>query len=139
VRRRAAVARPKEIDEMNLLLWILQIVLALLCLSGGAFKMSKPGLLALPFRALSSSGWRMIGALELLCGILLIVPAAFSWRPILTLVGAVALAVESLLLSAVYASVSRKMTAANPLVWSLAMAAIAAFVAYGRYALVPLA
>src|SRR5262245_64932442 len=112
---------------MNILLWILQIVLALLCLSGGAFKLSKPGLLALPFRAISSSGWRMVGALELLCGILLILPAATGWRPVLTLIGAAALAVESLLLSVVYGSVSKKMTAANPLVWSLATLAMAAF------------
>jgi len=123
---------------MNILLWVLQIVLALLCLFGGAFKASKPETLVNPFRALSRNGWRVAGAIEVLCGILLIVPAATKWMSILTPLAAAALALEALALSAVYASVSRRMAAANPLVWSIATSAMAAFVAWGRYALAPL-
>ena len=125
---------------MNVLLWILQAALALLCLAGGAYKVFQvdqiyPNLL----KALTRSGWRALGVLEVLCGILVIVPAAMSWKPVLTLVAAAAIALECLALSGLYARYSLRLVAANPLVWSLAMAMIAAGVAYGRYALSPLA
>ena len=49
------------------------------------------------------------------------------------------LAVETLALAGLYARVSRKLTAANPTVWAVAMGLLAAVVAYGRYALSPAA
>jgi hypothetical protein len=121
---------------MNILLWILQIVLALLCLSGGAYKAFKFDELANQMRALSHGAWRTLGVLEMVCGILLVVPAATHWMPILTPLAAAALTLECLFLAGVYARYSRKLTAANPLVWSVVMALMAAFVAYGRYATV---
>jgi hypothetical protein len=124
---------------MNILLWILQAVLALLCLSGGAYKAFQFNELASQMRAIPHGGWRALGVFEMLCGILLVVPAAVKWMPILTPLAAAALAVESLALAGVYARYSLKLTAANPLVWSVAMGLMAAFVAYGRYALSPLA
>ncbi len=124
---------------MNILLWILQLALALLCLSGGAYKAFKFDVLAKQMRALPRGGWRALGVLEMLCGILLVVPAATSWMPVLTPLAAAALALEALALAAVYARYSLKLTAANPLVWSVAMGLMAAFVAYERYAVKPLA
>jgi hypothetical protein len=123
---------------MNVLLWIIQAALALLCLSGGAYKAFKFDELANQMRALSQGGWRALGALEIVCGILLVVPAAAKWMPVVTPLAAVALALETLALSGLYGRYSLKLTAANPLVWSITMALMAAFVAYGRYALSPL-
>ncbi len=122
---------------MNILLWVLQAVLALLCLSGGYYKAFQFAALAGQFPALSHAGWRALGALEFVCGILLIVPAAVRFLPILTPSAAVVLLVESLALSALYAQYSTKVTAANPLVFSVVMLLVAGFIAYGRYALVP--
>jgi hypothetical protein len=48
------------------------------------------------------------------------------------------LALESLALAAVFARHSLKLTVENPLVWNVVMGLLAAFVAYGRYALRPL-
>src|SRR5262245_49709876 len=124
---------------MNVALWVIQATLALLCLSGGAYKAFKFAALANQMRALSHGGWRALGLLELVCGILLIVPGAASWMPMLTVLGAAVLTLECLALSGLYARYSVKVTAANPLVWSVAMAVMAAFVAYGRYALSPMA
>ncbi len=124
---------------MNVLLWVIQCVLALLCLSGGAYKAFKFDELANQIRALSHGGWRALGVLEIVCGILLVVPAAAKWMPVVTPLAAAALALETLALSGLYARYSLKLTAANPLVWSVAMALMAAFLAYGRYALSPLA
>ena len=117
---------------MNILLWVVQAVLALLCVSGGAYKVLKFDELTKQTRALSHGAWRALGVIEVVCGILLIVPAAANWMPFLTPVAAAVLGLEALALSGVYARYSRKLTAANPLVWSVAMTLMAVFVAYAR-------
>ena len=124
---------------MNILLWVLQIALAFLCLSGGAYKAFKFDELASQMRSLSRGAWRVLGLFEMVCGVLLIVPAALKWMPSLTPLAAAALALECLFLCAIYAKTSLKLTAANPLVWSVVMTLMAAFVAYGRNAPSPAA
>jgi hypothetical protein len=74
----------------------------------------------------------------MLGAVLLIVPAATKWMPVLTLVAAGVLAVEGLTLAVVFARSSVSLTLQNPMVWNLVMGLLAAFVAYGRYALRPL-
>ncbi len=118
---------------MNNLLWILQVALAVLYFAGGSYKVFKFDQLASYMRALPRSGWRALGIFEMLGAVLLIVPAATNWMPIITPLAAVALALETLALAGLYARYSLKLTAANPLVWSVAMGLLAAFVAYGRY------
>jgi len=124
---------------MNVLLWILQVALALLYLAGGSYKTFKFDELASHMRALSRGGWRVLGVLEMMGAVLLVVPAATMWMPVLTPLAAAALALETLGLAAVYARYSLKLAATNPLVWAVAMGLLAAFVAYGRYAVRPLA
>jgi hypothetical protein len=124
---------------MNVLLWVLQAALAFLYLSGGAYKVFKFDTLATHMRALSRGGWRTLGVLEMLGAVLLIVPAATQWMPVLTPLAAAALALETLGLAGLYARYSLKLTAANPFVWAAVMGLLVAFVAYGRYALTPLA
>ena len=124
---------------MNLVLWIVQIVLAVLNLAGGAYKVSGSQQLAKQFRAVSRGAWCALGVFEVLGAVLLIVPAAVGWMPVLTPWAAAALAVEALALAVIYARHSLALTAANPLVWSVAMGVAAALVAYGRYAPWPLA
>ena len=125
---------------MNTLLWILQIALAFMFLAGGAYKMSKPDLLAKQVRgAVPASAWRALGVIELLGGLLLVLPAALGRMPMLTAHAAALLALESLVLATIYARQSVKLVAANPLVWAAGMGVLTAFVAYGRYVLIPLA
>lgn len=119
---------------MNVVLWIVQGVLALLCVAGGFFKVSNPGDVAKQVPAVPVAGWRLFGVVEVLAGILLIVPSATGWMPVLTPAAAALLVVESLVLSALYARVSTKVTGANPLVYSVVMAVLAAVVAFGRMA-----
>jgi hypothetical protein len=122
---------------MNIFLWIFQVVLAVFCFAGGSFKVFKYEQLAqVPAAAvLPQWGWTTLGVFEMLCGVLLIVPAAMKWMPMLTPTAAVALAVESMILAILFARHSLQLTAENPLVWVVAMALMAAFVAYGRYAI----
>jgi len=119
---------------MNIFLWILQAALALLSLSGGAYKLfAYEELAKVPASgALSRGGWGALGIFEMVCGVLLVVPAAANWMPILTPIAAGALALENLALAGVDARYSLELTATNPLVWVVAMALMAAFVAYGR-------
>lgn len=124
---------------MNVLLWVLQIALAVLYLAGGAYKVFSFDELAKQFSALSRGGWRALGVLEMAGAVLLIVPATAGWRPALTPLAAAVLALETLALAGLYARYSRKPTAANPLVWAVVMGLLAAFVAYGRYGPWPLA
>ena len=120
---------------MNVLLWVLQVALALLSLGGGAYKVFMFDELAkVPaMDALSRGGWGALGVFEMLCAVLLVVPAAANWMPVLTPLAAAALALESLALAGLYARYSLELTATNPLVWVVLMALMAAFVAYGRY------
>jgi hypothetical protein len=122
---------------MNVLLWILQAVLALLAFSGGAYKTFAFDEVAKQMVVLPRGGWAALGVFEMVCGVLLIVPAATKWMPMLTPLAAAALVLETVALSALYARYSLELTTTNPLVWSVAMALLAAFVAYGRYALRP--
>jgi DoxX-like protein len=120
---------------MNLLLWILQIALALLYFAGGAYKLfSYDELAKVPAAAaLSRAGWGALGVLEMIGAVLLIVPAALTWMPKLTPLAAAVLAVETLALACVDARYSLELTVTNPLVWALPIGLAAAFIAYGRW------
>src|SRR5438132_4307661 len=112
---------------MNVLLWVIQVALALLYLAGGSYKVFKFDELANQMRALPRGGWRALGALEVMGAGLLFVPAVTPFA-------AAALALETLALAGLYARYSLKLAATNPLVWAVVMGLLSAFVAYGRYA-----
>jgi len=123
---------------MNVFLWVNQLALALLCLAGG-YKVFMFEQVAneMWYSGLPRGGWCALGVFEMVCGVLLIVPAAANWMPALTPLAAAALALETLALAGRYGRYSLQLTVTNPLVWSVVMALLAAFVAYGRYALRP--
>ncbi|MFN7133920.1 MAG: DoxX family protein, partial [Myxococcales bacterium] len=96
---------------MNIVLWVVQALLALLYLAGGSYKAFSFEQLATQFDAMPRSGWRALGVLEMLGGILLIVPAALKWMPVLTPVAAAVLALETIALAVFYARYSLAMAA----------------------------
>src|SRR5262245_27726575 len=100
---------------MNILLWVLQVALALLFLAGGSYKVFKFDALANQFRTLPLGGWRALGVIEIVGGILLIVPGVAGWMPSLTALAAAALALETLALAGMFARRSLKWTATNPM------------------------
>lgn len=61
------------------------------------------------------------------------------WLPVLTPIAAVVLTLETLTLAVIYARYSLQLAATNPLVWSVVMALVVGFVAYGRLAVSPAA
>jgi hypothetical protein len=120
---------------MNILLWILQLALALFSFMGGQYKLLQFHELAeMPQTAALSRGvWGAVGVFEMTCAILLIVPAAIKWMVILTPFAAAALAFEALALAVLFARYSLALTATNPLIYVVVMGLVGAFVAYGRF------
>ena len=85
-------------------------------------------------KALPREIWMCIGIFELLCAVGLVIPAATRKSPILIPIAAACLAVEGVLVAGLHYSYAEY----SPLTFSLALAALAAFVAYGRFVLKPL-
>ena len=122
---------------MNILLWVLQVALAFLCVSGGVFQIFKIEDLATgvaAMRALPRGLWAFLGAFACLGGLCLILPAATNVLPVITAFAAVAVAVEQALISGFYLHYRDY----APLPYSAVMTVMAAFIAYGRFALQPL-
>ena len=120
---------------MNIVLWIIQILLALLFLFGGVMKLIMPIEAMTQQVHLPGLFLRFIGVCEVLGGIGLIVPAMVRIRPQLT-----PLAAALLVIIMIGAVVLTLMTgtiglALIPLVTGLLLL----FVAYGRRQLVPIA
>src|SRR5437762_12007612 len=103
---------------MNVLLWVLQVALALLYLAGGSYKVFKFDELANYMRALSRGAWRALGVLEMVGAVLLIVLAAAHWMPVLPPLAAAALALETPALGGPYARYALKRAATNPMAWA---------------------
>ena len=122
---------------MNILLWVLQILAALLYGSSGVMKVfmfDKVSHDVPSFGALPRQVWMALGILELVCTVGLIVPDAVHWQPTLTILAATMLAVESLLFVGVHVKY-REMT---PIIMSAVLGLVMAFVAYGRMFLKPI-
>lgn len=119
---------------MNVLLWVLQAALALLYFAGGAYKIFSFDQVAEQLSALPRGAWAALGAVEVVGGLLLILPWALKWMPSLTPLAAALLALETLALAGLYASYSLAIAPTNPLLWSVVMGLLVAVVAYGRYA-----
>jgi len=122
---------------MNILLWVLQVLAALLYGSSGVMKVfmfEKISQDVRSFGALPREAWMTLGILELVCTIGLIVPAALHWHPNLTILSATLLAIESLLFVWVHVKYHEMM----PLALSGVLGLLMAFIAYGRMVLRPI-
>jgi DoxX-like family len=90
---------------MNILLWVLQVLAALLYGSSGIMKVfmfDKVSHDVPSFGALPRGAWMTLGILELACAVGLIVPGALHWWPPLTILAATVLAIESLVFVGVH-------------------------------------
>lgn len=118
---------------MNILLWVLQILAAILYGASGVMKVflfDKVSADVPSFGALPRQAWMALGIVELVCVVGLIVPYAFHWHPELTVVAATILAIESL----VFIGVHVKYRETTSIVMSAVLGLVMAFVAYGRMA-----
>jgi uncharacterized membrane protein YphA (DoxX/SURF4 family) len=123
---------------MNILLWVLQVLTALVYGASGIMKVFmfdkiQEGVQS--FGALPRGAWTALGILELVCTVGLIVPGALHWKPSLTVVAATALALESL----VFIWVHVQYREVPPIIMSGVLGLLMAFIAYGRMVLKPIA
>ena len=122
---------------MNILLWFLQVLAALMYGASGVMKVfmfDKISGEVASFGALPREAWMALGILELVCTVGLIVPGALHWRPALTGVAATVLAIESL----VFIGVHVKYREIPPIIMSGVLGLLMAFIAYGRMVLKPI-
>ena len=122
---------------MNILLWVLQVLAALLYGASGVMKVfmfEKVSKDVPSFGALPRGAWTALGILELVCTAGLILPAALHWQPALTVVAAALLAVESL----VFVGVHVKYRETPTIIMCVVLGLLMAFLAYGRLVLKPI-
>src|SRR5262245_40536533 len=121
---------------MNILLWALQVLAALLYGASGVMKVfmfDKISGEVPSFGALPRGAWMALGTLELVCTVGLIVPAALRWQPRLTVLAAAVLALESL----VFVWVHVKYREPGTIAFSVVLGLVMAFIAVGRMELRP--
>lgn len=116
---------------MNILLWILQILLAVWNIAGGFYTVFNYETLKGPLATnLPKPAWMVICGLQILFALGLVLPGLVGVYPKLTSIAAVYLAANALLGCVLFAQY-----AGFPgLLWGVVPALLATFVAYGRMA-----
>ncbi len=122
---------------MNILLWVLQALGALIFGSSGVMKVfmfEKVSHDVPSFGALPRPAWMALGLLELACTLGLIVPGVIRWHPSITPFAAGVLGTECL----VFIWVHVKFHEVPPIIMSGLLGLLMAFIAYGRLVLRPI-
>ena len=122
---------------MNILLWVLQVLAALMYAASGVMKIfmfDKISKEVPSFGALPKEAWMALGVVELVCTAGLIVPSALRWKPTLTVVAATTLAIESL----VFLWVHVRYRETGSIIMMVILGLLMAFLAYGRKVLKPI-
>jgi hypothetical protein len=122
---------------MNITLWILQILLALHTVAGALWKFSQPVGRAVPeLAAIPQALWIVLSVVDLLAAVALVIPIFNkSWSGLVPL-AALFIVAEMLLYTVVHLTSGYPFNG-QPVYW-LVVAAVAAFIAYGRFVARPL-
>ena len=121
---------------MNILLWILQTLLALHTVMGAVWKFSNSEQTVPSLKAIPHGAWLALIVIELLCSVGLVLPAFNRHLALLAPIAAACIATEMLVFSGVH--VYSGSEAHGQMIYWLVVAAIGAFIAYGRLVLQPL-
>ncbi len=122
---------------MNVVLWILQVLLGVIFVLAGVmhgFRQEQAKKQMTWMQSVSSGVLTFIGTAEILGGLGLVLPALTNILPVLTPLAAVGLTII-MILAAIFHF--RRKEYPN-IVFNLVLGALAAFVAYGRFVVVPL-
>jgi uncharacterized membrane protein YphA (DoxX/SURF4 family) len=135
--RATGAGAPPKRSALNITLWIVQVLLALLFLWAGGMK------LVLPLEKLAGPGvqlpglfLRFIGVVELLGGLGLLLPSLLRIKPVLTVWAAAGLVI--VMIGAVVITLMGGVGVGMALIPAVT-GLLAAFVAYGRWRLAPIA
>lgn len=120
---------------MNILFWTLQVLLAFHTATGAFWKFSNSVQTVPSLKAIPSGIWLSLSGIEILCSLVLLLPAlwkpAGKWVP--TAAGFVA---AEMLLFIALAALSGEANSGEIIYWG-AVAIFAGFVAYGRLKITP--
>lgn len=120
---------------MNIVLWVLQGALALHTVVGAAWKLSNSEQIVPELKAIPHGLWLGLCVVEVVLSAGLVLPALSKTPGVLAPIAAACIAAEMLLFCAV--NLSSAAPNAGHMVYWLAVAALCAFVCYGRLALRP--
>jgi hypothetical protein len=120
---------------MNILLWVLQILLALHTAMGAVWKFSNSEQTVPSLKAIPHGVWMAMSIFELLCSLALILPAFNKPLAILAPIAAACIAAEMLIFCGLHLY-SGDPNHSQMIYWTT-VAAICAFIAYGRFVLKP--
>jgi hypothetical protein len=121
---------------VNIVLWVLQVVLALYNVMGGFWTLKTADKLAATGNhALPKSAWQLLAVLQIVFALGLVVPGAAGVLPGWTAIAAICLAVEMVATAAI---VHSKSLVSTGMLWAVIPSILAAFVAYGRWMLIPM-
>jgi hypothetical protein len=121
---------------MNILLWVLQVLLALHTIMGAVWKISNSEQTVASLKAIPHGIWLSMSVIELLCSLGLILPAFNKRLAILIPIATACIATEMLLFIGlqIYSGDSNY----GHIIYWLIVAAFCAFIAYSRLVLKPL-
>ncbi len=120
---------------MNILLWVLQISLALHTAAGAIWKFSNSEQTVAALRVIPHGVWLSLGVLELLCTLGLVLPFIKNLG-ILAPIAAAIIAAEMLFYCGI--SIFSGPLEYNHLIYWLVVAAVSGFIVFGRSVLKPL-
>lgn len=121
---------------MNILLWILQVLLAFHTITGVFWKFSNSEQAVPSLAALPHAVWLTLAVLEFLCVLGLILPLFLKNKGKWAVFAALYITAEMLLFSVLH--LFSAVTDISPLYYWLVVAVISAFIAYGRLVVKPL-
>ena len=122
---------------MHILLWVLQVLLAVHTTIGAVWKFSNSAEQTMPsLGAIPNAAWLAMSVIELLCALGLILPAFNKSLGVLAPIAAILIAAEMLLFCVLH--ISSGESNYGPMIYWLVVTAICAFIAYGRFVLKPL-
>ncbi len=117
---------------MNILLWVLQILLALHTLMGAIWKFSQSAEQTMPaLKVILPGVWLAMSVMEILCSLGLILPAFSKRLAFLAPISAAFIGAEMLLFSALYLSSGNPNH--GPVYYWLVVAVICAVIGFGRF------
>lgn len=121
---------------MNILLWVLQILLALHTAIGAVWKFSHSAEQTMPsLGAIPNVAWLAMSIIELVCAVELLLPAFNKSLGFLAPIAAILIAAEMLFFCLLH--LVSGAAGYGPMIYWLVVAAVCAFIAYGRFVLKP--
>lgn len=121
---------------MNILLWVLQIVLALHTLMGAVWKYTNSEQTVPSLKAIPHGVWLGLGVVEIACAAVLLLPLFLKAMGSLAPFAALVIAAEMALFCVVHLMSGDSHH--GHLVYWLVVAAFSVFIAYGRFVMQPL-